>query len=249
MIKKIIFLIVLLSAVLVFFKLSQKNQMEMSHKVETYTNSLYGFSFTYPDTYKLTTKEEYGHFIVILVDKNESEQPQSEGPTSISIHVYNNILLEDWLKKNESNFGLATDSGSTILFQGMQALQYSWDGLYQGKTIAFSRGGNVFVLTGTYLEKGDSRYVGFENLINSFILKDQVIQEELILRYLQKNISILSPEKEVLGGTYYVTKFTDTGNNSGTVEYEDGHNAYRAKVSYSFDETGNIQINSFKIIK
>ena len=248
MLKKITIFVILLVATYFSLKVGDKDKKETQYEMQTYINSSYGFSFTYPSIYKLTTREGDSHFEVVLVNKKESEQPRSEGPTSINIHVYDNILLEDWLKKNESNFSLAIDSGSTILFQGMQALQYSWDGLYQGKTIAFSRGGDVFALTGTYLEKGDSRYVDFENLVNSFILKNQVIQEEPILEYLKKNISRLSPEKEVLGGTYYVTRFTATDNNSGIVEYEDGHNAYKAKVSYSFDDTGGISINSFVII-
>jgi hypothetical protein len=127
--------------------------------------------------------------------------------------------------------------------------QYTWDGLYLGKTIAFSQGNDVIALTGTYLEKGDSRYKDFEKLVNSFILKSEGIQKEAIIEYLKKNISALSPEKEVLGGTFYVTKFTPTNNNSGIVEYEDGHNAYKGRISYSFDDAGGIRINLFEIIK
>lgn len=249
MIKKIIIIILLLVVIFVFLKVIDKDKRETQYEMQTYINSLYGFSFTYPSTYKLTTNSEDGHFEVLLVDKKESEQVRSEGPTSINIDVYMDITLENWLKKNESNFNLATDSGSTIMFQGLEALRYSWDGLYRGKTIAFSRGGDVFALTGTYLDKGDARYVDFENLVNSFTFKDQVTQEELILEYLKKNISTLSPEKEVLGGTFYVTNFTDTGNNSGFVEYEDGHNAYKAKVSYSLDAKGVVRVQVFEIIK
>lgn len=87
------------------------------------------------------------------------------------------------------------------------------------------------------------------NSLNQPTLKNAVIQKEVIVEYLKNNISTLSPEKEVLGGTYYVTKFTDTDNNSGIVEYEDGHNAYKAKVFYSMDAKRGIQINSFEIIE
>lgn len=200
MVKKIVILIILLVATYILLQVGDKGKKETQYEMQTYINSLHGFSFTYPSTYKLSIRDENTYFEVVLVDKDESEQLRSEGPTSINIHVYTDITLENWLKKNESNFNLATDSGSAIIFQGMRALQYSWDGLYRGKTIAFSRGGDVFALTGIYLDKGDARYVDFENIIDSFTLKDQVVQEELVLEYVKKNISMLSPEKEVLGG-------------------------------------------------
>jgi hypothetical protein len=66
--------------------------------------------------------------------------------------------------------------------------------------------------------------------------------------YVRLNISELSPEKEVLGGTYYVTKIEAHGG-AGTVEYEDGHNAYVADFTYSTDERGAITMNSFVIRK
>ena len=40
--------------------------------------------------------------------------------------------------------------------------------------------------------------------------------------YVSQNISELSPEKAVLGGTFYVTEI-QVADGKGTVEYEDGH--------------------------
>lgn len=65
--------------------------------------------------------------------------------------------------------------------------------------------------------------------------------------YITKNISEISPKKEVLGGKFYITNI-ETLNGVGLVEYEDGHNAYVADFTYSIEETnGAITITSFNI--
>jgi hypothetical protein len=66
--------------------------------------------------------------------------------------------------------------------------------------------------------------------------------------YIKQNIRELSKEKEVLGGTFYVTKI-DVNDNSGTVYYEDGHNAFVADFTYTMDEREGIKIPTFVIRK
>lgn len=67
-----------------------------------------------------------------------------------------------------------------------------------------------------------------------------------IENYITQNISALSPVKEQLGGKFYVTSIT-ASQGTGTVSYEDGHNAYTADFTYtSSDKTGHI-ITSFVI--
>lgn len=61
-------------------------------------------------------------------------------------------------------------------------------------------------------------------------------QEELVSQYIEENISQLSPDSEVLVGTFYVTNIEFTGTNTGTVEYEDGHIALIADFTYHFDD-------------
>ena len=62
--------------------------------------------------------------------------------------------------------------------------------------------------------------------------------------YITANISVLSPIKEQLGGTFYVTDI-EAENGSGVVEYEDGHNAYVADFIYEVNEESGITIKSF----
>lgn len=79
---------------------------------------------------------------------------------------------------------------------------------------------------------------------NSIVVENN----DSVIKYVSANISELSSEKEVLGGTFYITNIVaDAG--TGTVDYEDGHNAYQANFSYSFDEKGKVQIDSFQIVE
>ena len=65
--------------------------------------------------------------------------------------------------------------------------------------------------------------------------------------YVRANISQLSPEPEVLGGTFYVTEITVREDGTGTVSYEDGHIALTAEFAFSIDELGQPHIDSFTV--
>lgn len=64
--------------------------------------------------------------------------------------------------------------------------------------------------------------------------------------YVKQNIRTLSPLKETVGGTFYVTEIESDGG-TGTVEYEDGHNAYTADFTYIVDANGKPTIDTFVI--
>ena len=68
-----------------------------------------------------------------------------------------------------------------------------------------------------------------------------------IEQYVTENISEISPVKEQLGGTFYVTEI-EAEAGTGTVHYEDGHNAYEADFTYTIDEEhGGITMISFVV--
>ena len=76
----------------------------------------------------------------------------------------------------------------------------------------------------------------------------EIQNPDSVTSYISKNISALSPEKEVLGGTFYVTNITfDAG--SGTVQYEDGHNAYAANFTYEYKDSGEVEVTSFEMVE
>lgn len=69
--------------------------------------------------------------------------------------------------------------------------------------------------------------------------------EGSVRKYVAGNLSALSPEKEVLGGTFYITEF-EAKDGEGFVAYEDGHVAYAADFLYEIED-GNVLISSFTI--
>ncbi|MGE5426098.1 MAG: hypothetical protein ACM3PZ_03420 [Bacillota bacterium] len=64
--------------------------------------------------------------------------------------------------------------------------------------------------------------------------------------YLRENINALSPEKPVLGGTFYVTEVTWIGDRNARVSYEDGHIALEADIVFSVQD-GVISVESFVV--
>lgn len=72
---------------------------------------------------------------------------------------------------------------------------------------------------------------------------------QLVQDYLQKNLSALSPEPEVLGGKFYLTKIVFQDNQTAVIDYEDGHNAFRAELKFSISPYEEVAIESFRSLK
>lgn len=72
--------------------------------------------------------------------------------------------------------------------------------------------------------------------------------EDTLKNYLKDNISDLSSEKAVLGGTFYVTDLQLQENNKARVSYEDGHIALKANFDYVINND-TVEIKNFEIIK
>ncbi len=64
--------------------------------------------------------------------------------------------------------------------------------------------------------------------------------------YVSQNISELSPEKEVLGGKFYITNI-QVADGKGVVSYEDGHVAFTADFTYTSDDRTGHTITSFVV--
>lgn len=71
--------------------------------------------------------------------------------------------------------------------------------------------------------------------------------QNIVKGYIKENISELSPEKEVLGGKFYVTEIIFQNPNIVIINYEDGHVALKAQANFRL-ENNNPQINNFKLI-
>ncbi len=83
-----------------------------------------------------------------------------------------------------------------------------------------------------------------QNLATEQISAEQKLK---LNKYLQENISQLSPEKEVLGGKFYITDIKYQNNTQAIIEYEDGHIALKAEIAFKI-ENEQIEIISFELI-
>jgi hypothetical protein len=130
-----------------------------------YSNTEYGISFTYPENYTVTEADAAGsemrkRHAITLIRKADLPVPQGgEGPTSITIEMYQNNLdkqtTEQWiLNSNESNFKLSNGVMATTTIDGLPARSYRWSGLYEGTTIVTAQPNWIYVLSVTYLEMG-----------------------------------------------------------------------------------------------
>ena len=73
-------------------------------------------------------------------------------------------------------------------------------------------------------------------------------EQEIISNYLEENISELSPEKEVLGGKFYITSIDFLSDQKLIIEYEDGHIALKAEIDFEYLDSENIVIENFEIV-
>jgi hypothetical protein len=67
-------------------------------------------------------------------------------------------------------------------------------------------------------------------------------QRTLVTVHINENISQLSPVKEVLGGTFYVTDITFLDERRGIVQYEDGHIALEADFTYTVSDDADVTV-------
>ncbi len=65
--------------------------------------------------------------------------------------------------------------------------------------------------------------------------------------YIRGNISELSPEEAVLGGSFHVSSMEFISPKALIVNYEDGHIALSARAEFDISEDGQVNINSFEV--
>lgn len=117
--------------------------------------------------------------------------------------------------------------------------------------------GNATVGFGEMIDRGDGVYV-YKDKTKLFYIKsmDQVdcvaLDEKLsVEQYVRENISNISTEKAVLGGTWYALLIVANPTlKTGEVIYEDGHIQHKATFNYDYNEsTQKISISNFTITK
>jgi hypothetical protein len=109
----------------------------------------------------------------------------------------------------------------------------------------------VVLLIGAVVYALMSQNSNLENTVGNQNGEDIETPEEKranVVNFLEDNISSLSPEEPVLGGSFYVTNMSFPADDVVIVDYEDGHIALTAQVRYSYNNE-EVEIESFEIIE
>lgn len=147
---------------------------------QTYANELYGISFSYPAGYLLAeddvgTVDRTHHVITIIKEEDAVPRVNSEGPTAITFDFYQNdhdpVSLIQWLSTPESNLALGDGTYASTTVSGIDAVRYTWSGLYQGETIALLHEGDIITVSVTYMSPGDQIKSDFASVLDSVRLR------------------------------------------------------------------------------
>lgn len=180
----IVLVIVIVLGVWWFFQGSVEAPVveETPHEtLQTFSSDLLGVSFTYPEGYVLTERdigngERKAHAITLIHGSNLPLPEAGEGPPAIVIEMFQNDLdkqtTEGWIiNTSASNYKLGNGVLTPVSLGGENALRYSWDGLYQGQTIALAREKWVYAFSVTMLTPTDQIRSDFEKVVDSVIFK------------------------------------------------------------------------------
>lgn len=148
---------------------------------KTYQNDEHGISFDYPAQYVVSdeiVKTADGPVFAIRIVRPQDAIPrevEGDGPPMVSIHFFSNAeqrSLTDWVKMSQnSNYQHGDGTLTTSTVAGVPALEYGWDGLYQGRTTALLRGSDA-VAVAVDLDEPDGDLVHvYRGVLNTLQLK------------------------------------------------------------------------------
>ena len=137
-----------------------------------------GFSFQYPDFYELFEREagnaEREHYAITLIRESDTVPVEGgEGPTAITIDIFQNDIdkqsIMDWMTgTNDSNYKLGDGAYVRTTVGDVDALVYTWSGLYEGKTTVFAHGDDIIAVSVTWLTPTDGMLADYQLLLDSF---------------------------------------------------------------------------------
>ncbi|MEK9160478.1 MAG: hypothetical protein AAB440_00370 [Patescibacteria group bacterium] len=113
------------------------------------------YTFSYPEGYVVTPTPEG----VTVIPGDDTVMPTAgEDPTGITIAMYTvdeGKTLTEWLTNRVSHYELGPRTHTNATVNGMEAVRYSWSGLYEGDTTAFMQGSRVVAISRTWMSRGD----------------------------------------------------------------------------------------------
>jgi hypothetical protein len=171
---------VLVLIVLGFYAVLNRAQVgnEVDNERNVFTTARYNLTFEIPDRYKIMEfdDESSNRHVIVLFREEDNQIPEdSEGPPAITIDIFQEPgtqNLESWITQNNiSNFSLLRGDVTERTVDNTRALAYSWDGLYLGRSVVFTHGDNLYLVSGSYLDTRDPIYTDFDAVVDSIELR------------------------------------------------------------------------------
>lgn len=146
-----------------------------------YQNQEFGISFEYPSGYYLKERNDVGalgvpQLSVLMVEDTQMHRDiidgkvgATEGPTSIMVDAYQNpdqLSAVEWAKQ-DTNWKITSRELETLRVAGESAVSFTWDGLYQGKSIIVTKGTHAYVLSVTWNSPEDQILKDFDMVLRT----------------------------------------------------------------------------------
>ncbi|HYD93267.1 MAG TPA: hypothetical protein VEB18_02310 [Candidatus Paceibacterota bacterium] len=164
-------IIVLLLALGAGYLFTEKTNAPVVTPENSYANDRYGISFSYPTNYTLTenrTDADGVQYAIVLTRSGETLPVNGEGPTTVTITVFEDATLDEWLESPRSNLMLGSGETEPSMVGDMAAVTFRWSGLYEGETTAFQHGENVIAISKTWIAEDDDTHDVYVSVLNSF---------------------------------------------------------------------------------
>ncbi len=114
---------------------------------------------------------EKAYLLLRKADKEELDRSPDgrEGPPSMTIYVFNgdDVDLTTWLQEKSGFTNYSGQETQDVTVGEQKALQYQWEGLYKGRSIAVPYDGKIYFFVANYSELSDGRLGDFDTLLNT----------------------------------------------------------------------------------
>ena len=180
----ILFMVVALIAAFIYMQKSKDSEVK-TDIIPAIKASVAGVDLAYKEEYAVyeKTKSPYTKTLTTVVWYENTESNRSffaggknspqEPPVTMTLDIYDNPnnLPPKELLKGDVPYMFVQGEGAPLSFAGKDALLYSWDGLYKGKSIMVNHNRLTYVFSVTSISPVDPILKDFDLLLSSVVFK------------------------------------------------------------------------------
>ncbi|HVT75204.1 MAG TPA: hypothetical protein VHD69_02220 [Candidatus Paceibacterota bacterium] len=147
-----------------------------------YSSSQFGISFLYPRAYTLDERDVGPtaplHRVIAFRSQDAAPTPvNGEGQPGITFEFIENepveMDAETFIRdKPASNWNIATSAMTPKIYDGISGIEYSWSGLYEGRSFVVARRGFIYVFSVTRFDPTDIGPVNFGRIMSTLKLAE-----------------------------------------------------------------------------